>query len=69
MLLHERLLVLRRRMNLTQAEAALACGVPEHTYSKWEQGRTSIPASALPSIASGLKVSITDLLPAEEPAA
>lgn len=57
-----RLLALRKRAGLTQAELALAVGVPQPTIALWEWSATPPRATVLPAMARALGVPVEALL-------
>jgi transcriptional regulator with XRE-family HTH domain len=54
----------RRRLGLTQAALAEACGVDQMTVSRWERGKTTISVTHLRTLCAVLGVSADDLLAA-----
>ncbi len=46
----EKLLIRRRRLGITQSEAAGLVGVPYRRYVEWERGERDIPAKHIPRL-------------------
>lgn len=57
-----RLVRLREKAGLTQAQLAQMAGVPPGTLKNWETGHREPMASALPALAAALQVTTDDLL-------
>jgi transcriptional regulator with XRE-family HTH domain len=66
--LGERLRVLRRRSNLTQAELAAAAGMHRTFLTEVETARHSITLDRVHALADALRVTIHQLLPSDEDA-
>lgn len=58
----ERIMILRRRKNWTQAQLAKACGLHRATVSQVEVGIKTTSLKALARIASALEVETSSLL-------
>ena len=56
-----RLAAYRKELGLTQAQAAEAANISEHTCSKIERGASSVNFTTLFKICSALNISINDL--------
>jgi transcriptional regulator with XRE-family HTH domain len=62
MTLGERVLILRRRVKMSQTDLAKACGLDKNTIARLEQGRVhDLSGAAIVRVASALRVS-TDVL-------
>ena len=63
-----RLAAYRKELGLTQAQAAEAANISEHTCSKIERGASSVNFTTLFKICSALNISVNDLYVQEQPA-
>ena len=58
----KRLVILRTKAGLSQAELAKAVGLPQRTIANYETIANYIPSSALPALADALGVVIEELV-------
>jgi transcriptional regulator with XRE-family HTH domain len=69
--LGERILILRRRLKMSQADLAKACGLDKNTIARLEQGRVQdLSGAAVVRVAQALQVStdvVLGVVPLDEP--
>jgi transcriptional regulator with XRE-family HTH domain len=69
--LGERILILRRRLKMSQADLAKVCGLDKNTIARLEQGRVQdLSGAAVVRIAQALQVStdvVLGVIPIDEP--
>lgn len=63
----ERLRGLRDAFDMTAADAATKCGIPEADYARYESGASDIPMSFIIQVAQTFGVEPTALISGEEP--
>lgn len=71
MTLGERILILRRRLKMSQADLAKSCGLDKNTIARLEQGRVQdLSGATVVRVAQALQVStdvVLGVVPIDEP--